>query len=264
MTREQHTGENVLTQGDRARAAAVAGSVTALVLVPTLGPRLFGTREQVAGYGTAVTPPDYAFAIWAPIFAGCAANAVRQCVAPASTMSRRTGWPVAGAYAANTAWSVASQAGALRVTPFLLPLATASSALAHRRAQDLPSRSASDTVAVSSTGLLLGWTALASTVNAAIGLQLAGLAPTSRTVTTLSNLGLIGTSAALAATVRRSRHGSAAVAGAAVWGLATTAAATERPRTSRLAAGVGALTVLVALARRRTAGPEVDSQPAAS
>ncbi|MCY1158637.1 MAG: hypothetical protein MOP51_1661, partial [Citricoccus sp.] len=67
---------------DRVRSLAVAASAAALVLVPTLGPLLAGTEEGAAEYDTEITPPDYAFAIWAPIFLGTTANAVQHATHP--------------------------------------------------------------------------------------------------------------------------------------------------------------------------------------
>src|SRR5687767_3637641 len=109
-------------RADIVRTAALVAATTGLVTVPTLGPALLGTREEVARYDTAVTPPDYAFAVWAPIFAGCVATAV-QAALPGrmgTAENRATGWPLAGAFALCTGWSVASQANRVAVTPVLL------------------------------------------------------------------------------------------------------------------------------------------------
>ncbi|MEU4428361.1 hypothetical protein AB0F81_47735, partial [Actinoplanes sp. NPDC024001] len=92
---------------DTKRTLALAGACTAFLAVPNLG-ALLGRGEQTDRYDTAITPPDYAFAVWAPIFAGCAASTLGQCL-PAGRgdpVSRRTGWPLAGAYAVNAAWSL--------------------------------------------------------------------------------------------------------------------------------------------------------------
>jgi hypothetical protein len=94
------------------------------VAVPTLG-ALLGEGEQTRRYDTVITPPDYAFAVWGPIFAGCVASTVGQCLPSGRSRpaSRRAGWPLAGAYALNAAWSLAAQRDRFAVTPILLPLA---------------------------------------------------------------------------------------------------------------------------------------------
>src|SRR5688572_11219951 len=96
---------------DTVRTVALASSCVAFVAVPCLG-ALLGRGEQTQRYDTVITPPDYAFAVWAPIFAGCAASTVAQCLpgGRGDPMSRRTGWPLTGAYAVNAAWSLAAQA----------------------------------------------------------------------------------------------------------------------------------------------------------
>ena len=119
---------------DNFRSFALASSCAAFVAVPCLG-ALFGRGEQTERYDTVITPPDYAFAVRGPVFAGCVASTVAQCLpgGRGDPMSRRTGWPLAGAYAANTAWSIAAQSGRFALTPALLPVATAFAAAAHGR-----------------------------------------------------------------------------------------------------------------------------------
>ncbi|MGK5685336.1 hypothetical protein [Actinoplanes sp. URMC 104] len=60
---------------DLIRSLALASSCTAFVAVPTLG-AVLGEGEQTERYDTVITPPDYAFAVWGPIFAGCVASTV--------------------------------------------------------------------------------------------------------------------------------------------------------------------------------------------
>lgn len=239
---------------DRARSLALGTAAAALVLVPTLGPLLVSEGEGTERYDTVITPPDYAFAIWAPIFAGCAANAAQH-AAPrqaVSTTNRRSGWPLAGAYALNALWSVAAQSDRFRLTPAILPAAAGCAALAYRRLQDDAPTGAAR-LAPASTGLLLGWTALASTVNLAAGAALAGASPTGRGTIALSTAGVLGVAATVAATVARSRQGFLPLAGAATWGLATTALTPGRPRAVRLGTALGAALV-AGVAAFRAAG----------
>jgi hypothetical protein len=93
---------------DRTRTAALGAAAAALVLTPTLGPVVAGTREGAQEYDTEITPPDYAFAIWAPIFAGGVATAIQHGLPGhrAAPANRRSGWWLAAAYATNAAWSL--------------------------------------------------------------------------------------------------------------------------------------------------------------
>lgn len=228
---------------DRDRTLALAGSCAALIAVPNLG-ALLGRGEQTDRYDTAITPPDYAFAVWAPIFAGCAASTVGQCLPAGRTdpMSRRTGWPLAGAYAVNAAWSLAAQTGRFALTPYLLPAAAALAATAHIRLQSAPRATGLLAITPASTGLLLGWTTLASAVN----IVAARADRTAPPVTAAATAGLIALSAGVAAVVARSRRGGRAIALATGWGLGTLAGMRSRPRFVRRAAALGAVAVAAA------------------
>ncbi len=242
------------SQADTLRTAALGAATVGLIGVPTLGPALLGTREEVARYDTAVTPPDYAFVVWAPIFAGCAATAVQQALPGRSstTENRAIGWPLAGAFAVTAAWSVASQADRVGLTPVLLPAAVALTAVAYRRLQDDPR--AQESVASVSTGMLLGWPALAAVVNLSVGTQLLGVEATSSAAVVGSAVAAAGIGAGLAATVAVSRRGHLPLAATATWGLATTALDRRRLATARLGTGLGAAAVLVAAVARVSGG----------
>ncbi|MBM2619895.1 hypothetical protein JIG36_30725 [Actinoplanes sp. LDG1-06] len=229
---------------DRARSLALASSCAAFVAVPCLG-ALLGRGEQTDRYDTVITPPDYAFAVWGPIFASCATSTVGQCLpgGRGDPVSRRTGWPLAGAYAVNAAWSVAAQTDRFSLTPYLLPVATAFAAAAHGRVQRVSGASGWAAATPVSTGLLLGWTALASVVNVAAGAVASGAPKSSPRNVAASTAALIAASTAVSASVVRSRRGGVPFALTAAWGLATTALSRGRPRAVRLAAAAGAIAV---------------------
>jgi hypothetical protein len=231
---------------DLARSIALGTAATAVVGVPTLGPLVLKTRENVEHYDTAITPPGYAFAVWAPIFAGVVANAAQAALPGRSRLpeNRKTGWPLAGAYALNTAWSVAAQSDRFGYTPALLPAAVALTGVAYRRIQSIPSDK--DSIASVSTGLLLGWTGLAATVNLSAGTQLLGTDATSKTSVVGSTLAALGAAGVLAAAVGRSRRGYLPLAASSAWGLLTTAADGRRTVTARVGTAVGAAAVLAA------------------
>jgi hypothetical protein len=222
------------------RSYALAGACAAFVVVPTLG-AVVGGGEQVKRYDSAVTPPDYAFAIWGPIFAGCVASTVGQ-VRPsgrADPVSRRSGWPLAGAYAMCTAWSVATMTDRFALTPYLLPVAAGLAGTAHLRLQQAPPAAGLVGVTPVSAGLLLGWTTLASVVNVVAARADRHQPKVVRAATG----GLLAVSAVLATVVARSRRGGLPVALASGWGLGTLAGMRSRPRGVRLAAAAGAAAI---------------------
>jgi hypothetical protein len=229
---------------DRWRSAVLAGACAAFVATPTLG-ALVGPGEQTRRYDTVITPPDYAFAVWGPIFAGCVASTIGQCLpgGRADPVSRRTGWPLVGAYVFNTAWSVAAQRDRFDLTPYLLPLATACAAVAHTRVQAVRPRTGWTAVTPAGTGLLLGWTALASTVNIA---AVAGR--TGPRAVIASAAGLLAAASAVAVGVAGSRRGGTTLALGAAWGLLTLATARGRPPGVRAAAAAGATAIALARA----------------
>ncbi|GAA3388453.1 hypothetical protein [Cryptosporangium minutisporangium] len=235
---------------DRIRSLALAGACTAFIAVPNVG-ALIGEGEQTERYDTVLTPPNYAFVVWAPIFAGCALSTVGQCAPDGRrlALSRRTGWPLVGAYATNALWSLAAQSDRFTLTPLLLPTAAAFAAAAHVRLQDLPAEADHGFARVTpvSTGLLLGWTTLASAVNIAAGANLAAAQKTSPSTVRASVAGLIGVGAAVAAGVAGSRRGAAALAATAGWGLLTTALTSSRPRSVRFAAAAGVSAIAAGL-----------------
>ena len=236
---------------DLLRSVALGSACAGFVAIPLLGPLLTGGEES-SRYDTVITPPDYAFAIWAPIFAGCVASTVQQCHPRwrSQPASRATGWPLAGAYAVNALWSVAAQTN-FALTPMLLPVATGFAATAHLRLQSDVTVTGWEHATVVSTGLLLGWTALASTVNFAAGALLLGADKTAPGVVAASTAGLTTASGLLTAATAASRRGSLPVAAASGWGLFTTALTSGRPRSVRLAAAAGGVAIAAAGAWRR-------------
>jgi hypothetical protein len=236
----------VATTGTRALGAACVAFVT----VPNLG-ALLGRGEQTDRYDTVVTPPDYAFAIWGPIFASCATDAVLRWRDPAGPTGSdsATVSPLTVAYVLNTVWSVAAQTDRFGLTPGLLVSAAVGTGIAHGRLQRVaqPRRST-----VLATGLLLGWTTLASAVNVAADVVRRGAPPQGPAATAVALTGVVGAGTLAGVTAATSRHGAVPVAGAAAWGLVTTAADRRRPRVARVVSGSTAACVAALLASRRS------------
>ncbi len=214
---------------DLLRCAALGASTAAMILVPTLGPVLAGTEEGAERYDTDITPPNYAFAIWAPIFVSNAVGTVQHLSRPTDGANRRHGWWLAGAHAANAAWSLAAQSGRFRYTAAILPVAAGLAARAHRGLQP-----GGGGIAPHSTGLLLGWTGVASVVNAFAVRRHRGGRPG------VTASAVVGASVLLATLVATSRRGYVAVAAAGGWALVTNALNPARTRHSRLATALGA------------------------
>jgi hypothetical protein len=235
---------------DLARSVVLAGTSAAVVAVPTLGPLVFGSSEDTDRYDTAITPPGYAFAVWAPIFAGIIANAARglgsarRCTAD----QRASGWPLAAAHALNCAWSLAAQSHRFHLTPALLSASVAATGVAHARLQAL--RPAEESVSTVSTGALLGWTALAATVNLSAGTQLLGADPRSRSSVVGSTLASVAAAGTLGTVIRSSARGYLPLAVTAAWGTLTTALDSRRDATARVGSAAGTVAIVIGATRR--------------
>jgi hypothetical protein len=233
--------------------ALVAGSI-AQIVAPYLA-TLAGlpTIDQVSREHPAlITPPGPFFAVWGPIFAACGVAAVRQAL-PAhrdGVAARRTSWWLATAYAGSAAWEILSVAGPYPVTPVLLAGGIVSpTARAHSELQALEEAPGPVVLA---TGLLLGWTSVATVVNVASALRLDGRG---RGSVVASAAGLVGTGVAMREVVRRSPRGGLAVAATSAWGLAGAAVGAHSSMLVR-AAGAAAVALVAdgarqVLARRR-------------
>ncbi|MET0965031.1 MAG: hypothetical protein ABWZ02_01465 [Nakamurella sp.] len=221
------------------RVVAVGASAAAMILVPTVGPVVAGTEEGASEFDSEITPPDYAFVIWGPIFLATAANALQHAADPTAPINRSTGWWLAGAYGANAAWSVAAQTNRFRYTPFILSVAAALAGNGYRRAQTVDARGARKLVPISS-GLLFGWTSVAAVVNAFSVGRNGNPVTSTRTGRNAARLAVAGAASALTAVVTASTRGYTSVAVAGTWALATSS--TDRRRTigTRLISGTAA------------------------
>ncbi|HEY8611471.1 MAG TPA: hypothetical protein VIL69_09310 [Roseomonas sp.] len=149
--------------------------------LPALG---FGTSMAAvsAASRTPVVPAGYAFSIWSIIFLLAAAYGIWQFL-PAShgsTLARRTGWPLAGSFAANTLWQVTSQltgsVGFGLLVIILVSLACALTALFIARGTPEPGIGPR-WIVTPLTGLLAGWLTAASFVNLSSAARQAGMLP---------------------------------------------------------------------------------------
>jgi hypothetical protein len=247
------------TGSDRFRTGALLAATAAQVVVPIIGPLLGQSEIAEVSKRTKsiVTPPDWAFGVWGPIFAGSAATAVAQALPGRRTApaSREAGWWLAAAAAGNALWEWVAQSGRYRATPPILWGIVAAAGAAHAALQRVEPTGATR-LATGSNGLLLGWTSLAASINTAdVLLTVMQIDPDSRRGRLVS-LGLVGGAAAgVTAVVAASRRGAAAVASTTSWGLSTLAA--NSPRRAVRATGwaavsgiAGGLMVRVAKTKR--------------
>jgi len=217
---------------DRARTGALLAATAAQVIVPVIGPRLGQTPvgEVTKRILSVVTPPDWAFGVWGPIFGLSAATSVVQALGggPTAPASRSSGWWLTAAAAGNALWEFVAQSGRYRATPPILWGIVAAAGAAHHVLQR-SDRSAASRLAGAGNGLLLGWTSLAASINTAdVLLDLLRIDPDSRRGRSIS-LGLIAAAAAgVTGIVAASHRAAASVAATTTWGLSTLAATTAR------------------------------------
>jgi hypothetical protein len=226
------SGRTGSTRADRVRTGALLAATAAQVIVPAVGPLLGQSEIAEVSKRTKsiITPPDWAFGVWAPIFAGSVSAAVVQALPGqrATPAARKAGWLLTAASAGNALWEVVAQSGRYRATPpFLWGIVSAAGA-AHRVLQHTEP-TAANRLAVGSNGMLLGWTGLAASINTAdVLLDVLKINPDSRRGQALS-LGMVGAAAAgVTAVVASSGRGAAPVALTTLWGLTTLAANTPR------------------------------------
>lgn len=240
-----------VSTADLVRVVAVAVTALTQVLASPLGSALPGARsvaEVSDSLATVVTPAGYAFAIWGLVFAACLAYAVYQAL-PAQhgrDVHRRAGWPLAVAFAGNTAWElVFPQEGVwLLVAMVLIVVVVAAAALALGRLQTPEPEGLDRVLPTVAAALLLGWVTVATVAQVALtGVHLGapdegGLAQAAGIVA------LVAAAAIVLDVTLRLRTAAGPFAAAAAWGLLAVALA-DPPTPVRLAAFVAVGIVVV-------------------
>lgn len=142
-----------------------------------------GVREVSDRYFNALTPANYAFAIWGPIFLGALALSLYQAL-PAQRNSRRLdtlGWPLTVSYLATALWPLAFLDGQLGLSLLLMVLMLLGLATCYVRATDAaalpgqPRPPAFDWLVRLPTALFFGWITAATFVNTALWLLRRGV-----------------------------------------------------------------------------------------
>ena len=214
------------------------------------------------GNRSLITPAGYAFSIWGVIFAGALAWAVYQALPGqrVRAVHRRTGWPLAAAFAGNAVWEVAFPLvgdTAPVVPAVLLFLIVAATALAWARLQGLAPEGWARLLPAALTGLLLGWVTVAAvvqvaTAGVALGAPAEGTAARLWAAVALVAVGAVATGLVLAA-----RVAAGPFTLAVVWGLVAVAVSGTPAvvgGTALAAAAAVAVALGVQVVRRRTPG----------
>ena len=160
---------------DLVRQVAVTGAVVGNI-VSGVTQNFSDTEESPS----LIVPAGYAFAIWGPVYAGSLAHVVDQ-ARPArrdDPVMRRTGWPLAAAFAAPAVW-IRLDARPLRQLA-TIAASGAGSALLYAAAQARPDDPAPTAdldgwTIRAPVGLYTGWITVASLVGATEALRRAGL-----------------------------------------------------------------------------------------
>ncbi|WP_409332777.1 hypothetical protein [Trujillonella humicola] len=247
---------------DTTRATAVVVAAVAQIVGSPLGTALAGRSvgEVSDDLRSPLTPAGYAFAIWGVIFAGALAWAVYQALPAQRTRAvhRRTGWPLAAAFAGNALWEVLFPL--VGESQPLLPVAllfaiVAATAVAWAHLQALPVEGLSRVLPAAVTGLLLGWVTVAAAVNVATAGVALGAAPSGAAARWWAVAALVAVAGVASALVLTARAAAGPFALAVVWGLL--AVAVDGP--PALVAGTAlaaASAVAVALVARAVVRPD--------
>lgn len=172
--------------GDRMRQLAVVGAAIAQVAgnsyVVWAGTDRFA--RPAAGGDPPFIPAAYAFAIWGPIFLGCALFALYQARASvaARPLLRAVGWPATIAFLATGAWPlVAQDIARVWLTAVLLLVIAVSLWVAQRAivrerlASAAPWSRGTRLLVVAPLSVFLGWASMAAFANVAAALRDSGM-----------------------------------------------------------------------------------------
>ncbi|RFU21439.1 tryptophan-rich sensory protein [Geodermatophilus marinus] len=246
-------------RADGLRAGAVVAAAVAQVVGSPLGTALAGRSVGEVSDATRslITPAGYAFSIWGVLFAGALAWAVWQALPGqrGREVHRATGWPLAAAFAGNAVWEVLFPLVGERwpVLPaVLLAAIVLAAATAWARLQRLPTSGAARVLPSAVTGLLLGWVALAMTVQVASAGVALGAPAEGAAARAWAVAALVAVAGVVAVLVLTAQVAAGPLAAAAAWGLVAVAVA--GPPLPVVVAALAAAGVVVAALALRSAG----------
>lgn len=245
---------------DSTRVVAVVVAAVAQIVGSPLGTLVSGRSvgDVSDGARSLVTPAGYAFSIWGVIFLGSLVWAVYQALPSQRTreVHRRTGWPLALAFAGNAVWEViyplASPAAQWTAQVLIFGI-TAATAVAYARLQHLDVSGAARVLPAATAGLLLGWVTVAPVANVGnTGVGLLGIDPGTTSSQVWAVVALVAVAVVGGALVLASTVAAGPFALAVVWGT-TAIAAAGGPLPVTVAALGAALVVAGSLAVRAVA-----------
>lgn len=244
---------------DLVRSAVVA--VLAVVQIVVSGIGGSGVTGESVGvvandYDTPLLAAGWAFAIWAPIYAGFLAYAVYQLLPSqrGRAIHRETGWWMAASAVFNPAWILAFGARWLPLAELLIIALLVTLAVVFGRLSRVPASGVAERVVLRGTvALYTGWVSLATVLGtAATGVWL-GL-PGEGALASIAAVVVLLVAAAIVAWVVISGTAVVGYAAATVWALA--GIALNDPPAAVVVAGAVAIVIVVAATTRRitTAG----------
>ncbi|MGY1841381.1 MULTISPECIES: hypothetical protein [unclassified Modestobacter] len=246
---------------DDARVVAVAVTAVAQVVGSPLGTALAGRSVgDVSDQDRSlVTPAGWAFSIWGVLFAGALAWAVYQALPAqrAREVHRRTGWPLAVAFAGNTVWEIVYPQGGVGqyVAQVLIFGITAATAVAYVRLQSVPAAGLDRLLPRATTGLLLGWLTVASVANVGSTGVALGISPSTLAAQAWAVAALVLVAGVASVVLLGSYAAGGPFAAAVVWGLLGIATA-PGPQPVSVAALAAAGIVVATLAARTVTRPD--------
>lgn len=239
---------------DVCRQSAVVGGLITGIALATRGD--YGSADETPSL---VIPANYAFGIWAPIYAGAVAYAGYQALPSQrdDPVLRRAGWASAVGYLSSGLWALVLPQKRFWATEALLATTMASAAVAYARTVDGEATTAQRWLVRAPLGAYAGWITLATAASTTEALLLEGVGGLGLGEVPWAVL-VLAAAGAVAAAVTQRVPASPAYPAAVVWGLVGTAVQ-QLPRSrlvgataAAVAAGVGAVAARAHRAARST------------
>lgn len=232
---------------DRMRGIAALVAAVAQIVGSPLGTALAGRSVSAVSSENSnlVTPAGYAFSIWGIIFFGSLAWAI-YALLPSQQhreIHRRTGWPLAAAFAGNAIWeTIFPFGGALQIVANVLIFAiTACSAIAFVRLQSFEATGIDRLLPGATTGLLLGWVTVAPVANVGSTGVYLGAPGSGSTAEIWAVVALVAVAAIGARAVLWAKVAAGPFAVAVIWGVVAIAAAGSPAPVTYAALGAAAV-----------------------
>jgi hypothetical protein len=248
---EAARGGTASTSADATRAVAVGVLAVGQVASAALAPLLLDADVGAVSdrYDHLLTPAGYTFAVWGLIYTASLALAVYQAL-PAQrsrAVHRRTGWPIAGAFAASTIWVPLFLWQELLLAQVVIVALVAFLAVAAARLTGLPTDRVTDALLLRLpvTGYL-GWATIATVAGTGTMGRWQPLTVGPDEAVAIAALAVAAVVAALVTLAITAAGGFVALL---TWGLVGISVGTTSDRVAGVATGVAAGLVLLVIIR---------------